>query len=233
MSNQIRWLGHAAFEIISKKGSKILIDPWLSGNPAGNFPVKDFLAPDLILVTHDHHDHYGADIPTLLKDSNGILVGQPEVVAGAQKEGVAAKNIVNGGSGMNIGGTVKINGIAITMTQAVHSSQKGSPCGFIITLEDGQVVYHAGDTGIFASMELFGRLYDIDIALLPIGSVFTMDPQQAALALDLLKPRMAIPMHFKTFPLLEQSADAFIAQGKKWAPQVEIKALHAGESINF
>ncbi len=233
MSNRIKWLGHAAFEITTKEGVKILNDPWLSGNPAGNFPVEDFLSPDLILVTHDHHDHYGTDIPTLLKDSNGVLVGQPEVVAKAQAEGVKAENIVSGGSGMNIGGTVKIKGIAVTMTQAVHSSIKGSPCGYIVTLADGKVVYHAGDTGIFASMELFGRLYDIDLALLPIGSVFTMDPRQAALALDLLKPRMAIPMHYKTFPLLEQNADAFIAQGKKWAPQVEIKALQIGEAINF
>lgn len=232
MKNKIKWLGHAAFEITSAQGKRILIDPWITGNPACPVEVTELAQPDIVLITHDHHDHYGADVPALLGQGKGILVGQPEVMAKAEQDGIKADQIVTGGSGMNIGGTVEIEGIQVTMTQAVHSSEEaGSPCGFIITLEDDTVIYHAGDTGIFASMELFGRLYEIDVALLPIGSVFVMDPHQAALALELLQPKVAIPMHYLTFPVLEQGADRFIAAAKQRVPHVKVEALQPGEKL--
>ena len=120
---------------------------------------------------------------------------------------------------MNIGGTVTVRDVKVTMTQAVHSSAAGTPCGFIVTLEDGTVIYHAGDTGIFASMKLFGELYDLDVALLPIGSAFVMDPLQAAKALQLLQPKIAIPMHYKTFAALEQSPDSFLTLPEKKHPK--------------
>ncbi|HHY14502.1 MAG TPA: metal-dependent hydrolase [Firmicutes bacterium] len=232
MKNKIKWLGHAAFEITTSRKKRILIDPWITGNPLCPVQVEEVAAPDLVLVTHDHHDHYGEDLPVLLAAGKGTLVGQPEVMAAAQKDGVDADRIVTGGSGMNIGGTVEVDEIKVTMTQAVHSSrQAGSPCGFILTLEDETVIYHAGDTGIFASMELFGRLYDIDVALLPIGSVFVMDARQAAFALRLLQPKTAVPMHYLTFPALEQNADRFIAAAAELAPQVKIEALQPGEQL--
>ena len=233
MKNHIKWLGHASFEVTTTLGKKILIDPWLTGNPMCPLAEDELPTPDLVLVTHDHHDHYGSDIPALLRKNSGIMIAQPEVVVKALKEGATEEQIVNNGSGMNIGGTVTIEGIAITMTQAVHSSNLGSPTGFIITLEDGKVIYHAGDTGIFASMGLFAELYDIDLALLPIGGIFTMDPLQASLALRLLKPKMAIPMHYQTFPLLEQTAKTFIQLAKEKAPQVIIKPLAPGESLSI
>ncbi len=230
MKNQIRWLGHSAFKIITKQGKKILIDPWITGNPICPVGIKDLCALDIVLVTHDHRDHYGEDLPFLL-ESHGILVAQPEVIELAKKEGIQDQRIVTGGSGMNIGGTVEIEGVKVTMTQAVHSSGVGSPCGFIITLEDDTVIYHGGDTGVFASMELFGRLYQIDVALLPIGNVFVMDPSQAALAVELLQPKIAIPMHYKTFPVLEQNADQFVKEVNKRVPQVAVKVIQPGEII--
>lgn len=233
MKNNLRWLGHAAFEITTARGTRILIDPWITGNPACPVKVGEMPAPDLILVTHDHHDHYGSDIPALLGKGQGILISQPEVAARAKKDGVPAAQIITGGSGMNIGGTVEAKGVKATMTQAVHSSESGSPCGYIVTLEDGKTVYHAGDTGIFASMKLFAGLYGIDLALLPIGGVFVMDPLQAAASLELLQPKTVIPMHYRTFPVLEQTADRFIALAKEKAPQVEIKPLQPGESMEF
>lgn len=233
MKNQIRWLGHSAFEITTTKGKKVLIDPWISDNPLCPVKIGELSPPNLVLITHDHHDHYGSDLPVLLKKDSATLVAQPEVVERAKQEGILEDRIVTGGSGMNIGGTVEIDGIKVTMTQAVHSSENGSPCGFIITLEDGKVIYHAGDTGIFASMGLFGELYNIDVALLPIGSVFVMDSLQAATALQLLKPKTAIPMHYKTFPVLEQNADRFIAIAKEKAPEVEVKVLQPGEILKI
>lgn len=228
MADKIRWLGHAAFEITTSRGARILIDPWLTGNPSCPVKAADVAGADLILITHDHHDHYGSDLPVLVK-ANSILVAQPEVAARAKKDGIAAKNIINGG-GMNIGGTVSVKGIKVTMTEAVHSSTAGTPCGYIVTLEDGKVIYHAGDTGIFATMKLLGDLYRIDVALLPIGSVFVMDPLQAAAALQLLRPQIAIPMHYQTFAALEQSPDTFIALAKEKAPGVEIRPLKPGET---
>ncbi|NLN06023.1 MAG: metal-dependent hydrolase [Firmicutes bacterium] len=229
MKNKIRSLGHAAFEITTTKGTRILIDPWITGNPACPFKVGELDQPDLLLVSHDHHDHYGSDIPNLLNKGQGTLICQPEVAAKAQKDGVPAAKIIT----MNIGGTVEVKGVKVTMTQAVHSSASGTPCGYIVTLEDGKTVYHAGDTGIFASMKLFAEIYGIDVALLPIGGVFVMDPLQAAAALTLLQPKTVIPMHYRTFPVLEQTADKFIALAKEKAPQVEIKALQPGEAMEF
>jgi L-ascorbate metabolism protein UlaG (beta-lactamase superfamily) len=131
---------------------------------------------------------------------------------------------------MNIGGTVDIEGIGITMTQAFHSSESGAPCGYIVTLEDGTVIYHAGDTGIFESMKTLGDLYSIDMALLPIGSCFTMDPYQAAWAIKLLRPKKVIPLHYKTFPLLVQDADGFVNKAKELAPDVKVVVLNPGDT---
>ncbi|NLM45287.1 MAG: metal-dependent hydrolase [Firmicutes bacterium] len=229
MKNKIRWLGHAAFEITTAKGTRILIDPWLTGNPACAVKADELEPPDLLLVTHDHHDHYGSDIPKLLEKGQGTLICQPEVAAKAQKSGVPTAKIIT----MNIGGTVAAKGVKVTMTQAVHSAAAGTPCGYIVMLEDGKTVYHAGDTGIFASMRLLAEIYGIDVALLPTGGVFVMDPLQAAAALALLQPKIAIPMHYGTFPVLEQTADKFIALAKEKAPQVAIKTLQPGAATEF
>jgi L-ascorbate metabolism protein UlaG (beta-lactamase superfamily) len=145
--------------------------------------------------------------------------------------GLSTERVVNFGTGMNIGATVLIDGITITMTQACHSSQTGSNSGFIIKLDDGYTIYHAGDTGIFATMKILGELYPLDLALLPIGGAFTMDSVQAARALTLLNPKKAIPMHYKTWPLLEQSADTFVELAKKEAPGVEIVVIEPGQEL--
>jgi len=130
---------------------------------------------------------------------------------------------------MNIGGTVTFNGISFTMVQAHHSSTLGTPVGYVITLENGFTIYHAGDTGIFSEMELIGKLYGINLAILPVGSVFTMDGLQAAKALSLINPQFAVPMHFGTFPILDQNADKFITEAAKFAPGVVIDVLVPGE----
>jgi L-ascorbate metabolism protein UlaG (beta-lactamase superfamily) len=135
--------------------------------------------------------------------------------------------------GMNIGGTVEIKDVKITMTQAFHTSAAGSPCGFIITLEDGKTIYHAGDTGIFQSMQLLGEIYKIDLALVPIGSAFTMDPLQAAHSLRLLKPKAAIPIHYATFPVLTQDPSEFVQLAKRKAPRTKVTVLKPGEAINL
>jgi len=229
-ANKITWFSHASFSIETSKGKTILIDPWFTNNPLSPVSVDAVDKANMILVTHDHFDHC-ADAVALSQKTGAIVVGFPETV-GKFKTGQALPegNVVSGGMGMNIGGTVEIDGIQVTMTQAFHSSESGSPCGYIVTLEDGKKIYHAGDTGIFESMKTLGDLYAIDVALLPIGSCFTMDPYQAAWALKLLRPKMAIPMHYKTFPLLVQTADDFVTQARELAPDVEVVVLNPGDA---
>jgi L-ascorbate metabolism protein UlaG (beta-lactamase superfamily) len=123
-----------------------------------------------------------------------------------------------------------IGGISLVMTPAVHSSDSGVAGGYILTFPGGTTVYHAGDTAIFGDMQLYGSLYPMDIALLPIGGEFTMDAIQAAESLRLLRPGKAIPMHYGTFPMLASSADQFVAQAKKVAPSVGIVVLTPGQS---
>lgn len=227
--NEIKWLSHASFSIQTSQGKVVLIDPWISGNPLAPITSDDVTQADLILVTHDHFDH-AADAGSLSKKTGGVIVGMPETVSRLKADHeLPDENVVLGGMGMNIGGTVVVDGISVTMTQAFHSSETGSPCGYIIKLEDGTTIYHAGDTGIFGSMQTIGAIYSIDVALLPIGSVFTMDPVQAAAAVKLLKPKKVIPMHFQTFPILEQDATTFTELVGKEAPGVEVIALEPGQ----
>jgi len=230
VANKVRFLGHAAFEIITCGEKRILIDPWITGNPLCPVKREELKDPDLILITHDHADHIGEDVPFLVDGSAAVVVTQPELLGKLQEAGVAEKNFIFG-TGMNIGGTVEVAGIKVTMVQAFHSAGVGSPCGFIITTEDGKRIYHAGDTGVFADMKLLGQIYPLDLALIPIGSVFVMDPLQAAWAVEMLKPKKVVPMHYRTFPVLVQDASEFAALAKEKAPEVEVLVLEPGQSI--
>jgi L-ascorbate metabolism protein UlaG (beta-lactamase superfamily) len=232
MTHRLKWLGHSACQIITEKGKIILIDPWITGNPSCPISIEEITHADLIMVTHDHYDHIGTDIPELVKTTGATVIAQREVAGKLQDLGLSAENTING-RGMNIGGRVQVAGIEVTMVQAVHSSLVGSPAGYIIKLEDGKTVYHAGDTGVFSSMSIFGELYQIDLALLPIGSVFVMDPLQAAYSLTMLKPKKAIPIHYRTFPILVQDANKFIELSQEKAPNVEIVVLEPGQELLF
>ena len=226
--NIIKWLGHAGFQITSEKGTVIVIDPWLTDNPVAPCKAEEITKADFVLITHDHFDHI-ADAARIAKAAGATLVGMPETVGRLKaEEGVPDSQIVFG-TGMNIGGTLSSRGVLITMTQAFHSSQTGNPAGYIVKLEDGYTVYHAGDTGIFSSMKLLGDLFTIDLALLPIGGVFTMDAKQASAAAQLLEAKAVIPMHYKTFPILEQDASSFAEIMKKEASHIQVVILDPGQ----
>lgn len=232
MTYKVKWLGHAAFQLTSSNGVVILVDPWITGNPLCPATVGDLQAVDMILVTHDHFDHIGSDIPALVKATGATLVAQPEVAEKLKGEGVPEENIIYG-IGINTGGSVTVKGVTVTMTQAFHSSVVGSPCGYVISLEDGKTIYHAGDTGIFSSMQLLGDLYQLELALIPIGGTFTMDPLQAATAVTMLKPKTVIPMHYKSFPILVQDAADFVRLTQEKAPEVAVKVLDPGQEAEF
>lgn len=223
----ITFLGHSAFKIESA-GKTVFIDPWIKGNPVSPIKLEDIKKADLILITHDHFDHVG-DAVALAKATGATVVAMYETAIKLMEDGLPQENVLFG-MGRNKGGFVEVGGIEVAMTDASHS---GFPCGFIIRFPGGGTVYHAGDTAIFHDMVLLPRLYRFHVALLPIGGVFTMDSYEAAKSLRLLKPAKVIPMHFGTFPILEQSADKFLDQAKEEAPEVEVIVLKPGESYTL
>jgi L-ascorbate metabolism protein UlaG (beta-lactamase superfamily) len=221
---RIRWLGHAGFEI--ELANKILlIDPWLTGNPLAAVTVSDIKKTDIVCVTHDHGDHLG-DAVEICKRTGATFVGIHELSVYAEEQGV--KDVV----GINIGGTVNVKGIGITMVQAFHSSGRGAPTGFVIKAE-GKVMYHTGDTGLFGDMKLIGEIHHPDVALIPIGDYYTMGPRDAAEAVKLIKPAVVIPMHYRTFTVLSPSAEDFIKFVKEKAPKVKVIALKPGETYQL
>ena len=198
---QITWLGHATFKITTPQGKVILIDPWTQGNPTCPDEYKHIDDVDLMLISHGHSDHAG-DAVSIATATGSTCVAIVELATWLASKGV--KNTV----GMNKGGTVEVQGIRITMTHAIHSSSVddsvyvGEPCGFVIKFENGRKLYHAGDTCAFSDMQLIGELYKPDVALLPIGDYYTMDPKAAAVAVRMLGVNHVIPMHYGTFPIL-------------------------------
>lgn len=232
MAHSVRWLGHSACQITSGKGKVVLVDPWITGNPACPIKKEDIKKADIILITHDHFDHLGSDVPDLVKATGAVVIVQPELANSLKQAGLSPDSIIFG-MGMNIGGQVEVAGIRVIMTQAFHSSTVGSPVGYIVILEDGKTIYHSGDTGIFASMGLLGDIYSIDLAFLPIGSVFVMDPVQAAYSLTLLKPKTAVPIHYGTFPILVQDAGEFTSLAREKAPETKVEVLKPGQEISI
>ncbi len=223
---RIRWLGHSGFSI--SDGKTALIDPWLEGNPRAAGGTDTIRGADLMLITHDHFDHSG-DAVALAGKTGALVVGIFELVGDLKAKGIPEAQLLNGGMGMNVGGTVNVLGFEIHMTEAHHSCSLGVPVGYVVKTPSGVTIYHSGDTGIFAGMSILGELYAIDVALLPIGSVFTMDYRHAAKAAALLKAKAVVPMHYGTFPILEPTADRFVAELAKVSPGTRPIVLAPGE----
>jgi len=221
---KVTWLGHAAFQI-EVAGKTVLVDPWLDGNPTSPIKASEISKADIVYVTHDHGDHLG-DAVTICKRTGAAFVSTYELGNYASENGV--QNVV----GINIGGCVELKGVKLHMVQAFHTSSRGAPTGVVLEGE-GKTVYHAGDTGLFMDMKLIGQLYKLDLALLPIGGYYTMGASEAAEAVKLLKPKAVVPMHYRTFPVLAQSADEFVEKVKKKAAKVKVVVLNPGQSFEF
>ncbi len=234
----ITWYGHACVRIDTPGGKVVLIDPWF-GNPSSPITADAVDRCDVLLVTHGHGDHLGDAVAL----ASRLRPAWPCI----HEMGLWLGRRLPGGSdaatGMNKGGTVEVAGLRVTMTRAEHSAGDwnaagettlylGEPAGFVVEMENGFRVYHAGDTDVFGDMRLIGELHRPDLAILPIGGHFTMGPGQAAKAVELLGVRHVMPIHYGTFPLLAGTpAELRTALDAAGLSEVEIHAPAPGGHV--
>lgn len=207
---KVSFHGHSVVNIVTNAGTKIIIDPFITGNPNCDLDAASF-TPDVILVTHAHSDHLG-DTVKLAKRSGALVISTVEIADYLASLAIKAHGMQPGGAHTFEFGKVK-------MTQAIHGSSVeidlkpftlGLATGILFTADE-QTVYHAGDTALFSDMKLIGELNEIDLAFIPIGDNFTMGPEDAALAAKWLKAKKVIPIHYNTFPLIEQNPQQYVA----------------------
>ncbi|HET6341975.1 MAG TPA: metal-dependent hydrolase [Gemmatimonadota bacterium] len=226
---RLTWHGHACFEYETTQG-KILIDPFLSGNPKADVGPDQIQGIHAIVVSHGHGDHWGDTVP-IAKRTGALVVAAYELAALAEKEGCKAHGLACGGGHRFDFGHVKLVPAAHGSRTDADPAYSTNPCGIAITAED-KILYHAGDTALTADIKLLGQLYDFDCACLPIGDNYTMGPDDALKAVQWLQPDLVVPMHYDTFELIAQDA-------VEWKELVErrtsskCEVLKPGGSVEF
>ena len=231
-NGSLTWLGHASFRLDTPGGKRVYVDPWL-GNPKCPEDEKRPERVDLIALTHGHSDHVGETVE-LAQQFDCPVIALVELRGWLSTKGLPEDMT----QAPNKGGTVERDGIRITLTDANHSSSDfvdgqfaylGEPAGLVVELEDGFRLYFAGDTNVFGDMQLIRRIYNPDLAVLPIGDHFTMGPREASVALELLGVKRCVPCHWGTFPLLTGTPAAL----RELSPDVDIVDLEPGESVEL
>lgn len=232
---KLKWLGHSSFELTSDNGLNILIDPFIRGNPSCQLTIND-LKPDIICITHGHADHFGDVIEICRSNPNIIVVSNYEISIFLQREGINA-------IGINPGAKISFDDVEIRMFKANHTSSfdfkidisyAGNPSSFLFTFKDNFKVFHAGDTGLFSDMKfVIGEVYKPDIALLPIGNIFTMDPMEASVATGWINPKIVIPMHYNSFDSIKQDPKEFKEYVQQNAPNCKVLIAEVLKTYEF
>lgn len=225
----LTWLGHASFRLDTDGDRRIYVDPFLSG-PTFPENEKEIERADAIYVTHGHGDH-SSDAVSIAQKTGATVLGMLELVESFTQHGLAAEQA----RPFNKGGTVELDGVRFTMTNAFHSSSNdaaggvygGEPTGVVIRFDDHSI-YFAGDTCVFGDMQLIARLYRPQVAVLPIGDWFTMGPEEAALALELLGNPRCVPCHWGTFPLLTGTPDRLAE-----LTSAQVERLQPGDTVEL
>lgn len=225
-----RWLGHSAFRLDSPSGKIIYIDPFLSQNPS---TPEEFRSPgeiDYILLTHGHGDHVG-DTLELAEKTGCTVVAQVELSQLLKKKGLKEEQRIE----FNKGGTVHFDDFSVTLVSANHSSSfggeyAGEPGGLVLSFDDDICFYHLGDTNIFGDLELYGDMYEPHVIAVPMGDHYTMGPQEAALCCDMLRAKIAIPIHYGTFPVLTGKPEDFKSFTEEYC-DTEVKIPKAGDNF--
>jgi L-ascorbate metabolism protein UlaG (beta-lactamase superfamily) len=225
----LTWLGHASFRLDTDDGKRIYVDPWLDSNPKTPESEKTPERCDVIAVTHAHGDHSGDVVDISKKFPDAEIVAMVELKPWLGAQGAHVGDL----PGINKGGTQEIDGDKFTLVDARHSS--GTPDGAyggeaagLVIRTGGKSVYFAGDTCVFGDMALIARLYKPDVAVLPIGDWFTMGPEEAAVALELLGNPRCVPCHYGTFSLVSGSPETLAK-----LTTAKVEAIQPGESIEL
>jgi len=228
------YLGHSTIRCDLPGGEVVLIDPWVDSNPACPDELKSFDRLDAILITHGHFDHMADAVTMAKRYQPKIVIANYEICTWLASKGV--KNC----SGMNPGGSQMALGLKVTQVPAVHSSSieddgkiiyAGTATGFVVRLPDGYTFYHAGDTALFSDMRLIAQLHRPQLAFLPIGDHFTMDPLQAARACVFLELGEVIPIHWGTFPLLTGTPEQLAGELDRLGSSCQVIKLLPGEAV--
>jgi len=223
---RLTYLGHSAFLVEGSKG-KVVIDPFLTGNPRAK-AKKESIKVDAVLLTHGHGDHLG-DSVEIAKASGATLVAPFELANYCGQKGATVHPMHIGGAHQFPFGRVKLT-IAHHGSSAPDGTYTGNPCGFLLTM-DGKTLYHSGDTGLFYDMKLIGEMTPITVACLPIGDNFTMGIDDAVKATELLRPQVVVPMHYKTFDVIDVDPQEFVRKVEQLG--VKGKVVEVGASLEY